>query len=406
MIAAPRRASRVDLPASSRVGRVVRPFARFTRLGAIALAVVALAACGGGSKKKTTPTPGSGSSSGSDATGMNDTGDPNGDGVPNSGSGTGGGDTGTGGGDLGTGTGGGDTGSGGDQTATGPDEPAPPPIVPPNLDISPEQARSEIDRHMSAAKAMLAKPDADGAILEAKATLAIDGTNVDAQIVIAHAYYLKRLNDTAEVILDTLWNKRRQAVDRNAYLFYVYGLVYDRNNDLVRAAAAYAKSVELNPNFASAQVNHGVHQLRNKQYAAAVATYERLTGSLGRTDASTWSSLGSAYRGQASDYDPGSPNRNALLLKAETAYKRALSANQSYGPAYYNLGLLYLDADPFPADSGSMDTLVRLNRAKTYFDEYKNMPGVDLALYDERVKDVTKLIKREEKRRKRSTGGG
>jgi hypothetical protein len=49
-----------------------------------------------------------------------------------------------------------------------------------------------------------------------------------------------------------------------------------------------------------------------------------------------------------------------------------------------------------------MDTLARLNRAKTYFDEYKNMPGVDMKLYDERTKDVTKLIKREEKKRAKS----
>jgi tetratricopeptide (TPR) repeat protein len=401
----------VDPAASSCVGSLVRPRSRFGRLGAIALAVaVALAACGGGSKKKTTPTPGAGSGAGSDAQGMNDTGDPTGEGVPTgggSGSGDGGGAGGSGSGDggglAGGGSGSGDGGGAGG-SGSGSAEPAPPPIVPPNLDISPEQARSEIERHLSAAKAMLAKPDPDGAILEAKAVLAIDGTSVDAQIVIAHGYYLKRLNDTAEVILDTLFTKRRSAVERNAYLFYVYGLVYDRNNDLVRAAAAYAKAVELDGNFASALTNHGVHQLRNKQYAAAVSTFERLTSSLGRADAATWSSLGSAYRGQAADYDPGSPNRNALLQQAETAYKRALAANRSYGPAYYNLGLLYLDADPFPDGGGALDALVRLNRAKTYFDEYKNMPGVDLALYDERMKDVTKLIKREEKRRKRSGG--
>ena len=43
-----------------------------------------------------------------------------------------------------------------------------------------------------------------------------------------------------------------------------------------------------------------------------------------------------------------------------------------------------------------------MQRAKTYFDEYKNMPGVDMTLYDERNKDVTKLIKREEKKRAKS----
>jgi tetratricopeptide (TPR) repeat protein len=398
-------ANRRDPSARSRVGSAVR------RLGTIglALALAAAVACGGGSKKKpTTPGAGSGSGSTADPTGMNDTGDPTGDGVPTGGGG--GGDTGGGGGgDMGGGGGGGDTGGGGgsDPVAAG-EEPAPPPIVPPNLDISPEQARSEVDRHLRQARSMLAaaKPDPDGAIIEAKAALAVDGTNVDAQIAIAHAYYLKRLTDTAEVILDTLFTKRRSAVERNAYLFYVYGLVYDRNNDLVRAAAAYAKAVELDGNFASALVNHRRPPAPTTSSTATRSRPSRsLTGPLSRTDAATWSALGSAYRGQAADYDPGSANKNQLLGRAENAYKRALAANQSYGPAYYNLGLLYLDADPFPDGGGAMDTLVRLNKAKTYFDEYKNMPGVDLALYDERLKDVTKLIKREEKKRKKAGGG-
>lgn len=396
--------SSVDRSPRPRVGSAVR------RLGALALALAvaasAGAACGGSSKKKTTPGTGSGSGSGSgDAVGMNDTGDPDGTGVPTSG----GGGSGSGGDvTLPVGTGGGDgegSGGGSDDVAV---EPAPPPIVAPNLDIPPEQARSEVERQLNTARNMLAaaKPDPDGAILAAKAALAIDGTSVDAQIIIAHAYYQKKLTDTAEVILDTLFTKRRAAVENSAYLNYVYGLIYDRNNEPARAFAAYKKAVALQGNFASALTNLGVHQLTNKQYADAVATYEKLTGQLGRTDASSWSSLGSAYRGQSADYDPGSPNRNQLLQRAEAAYKRALSANQSFGPAYYNLGLLYLDADPFPDGGGSLDTLVRLNRAKTYFDEYKNMPGVDLALYDERLKDVTKLIKREEKKRKKTTGGG
>ncbi|MEZ4401378.1 MAG: hypothetical protein R3B06_15240 [Kofleriaceae bacterium] len=373
------------------------------RLGSLGLALAvaaALAGCGGKKKDKTTPTGTGGGSAAGDATGMNDTGDPDGTGVPD---GTGG--TGGTGGDvtLPTGTGGGDGTDGGDVAGT----PTPPPIVAPNLDISPEQARAEVERNLAAARGKLAgaTPDPDGAILAAKAALAVDGTNVDAQIAIAHAYYLKKLTDTAEVILDTLNNKRRQAVENNAYLYYVYGLIYDRNNEPTRSFAAYRKAVALSPNFASALINLGVHQLDNKQYADATATFERLTGSLNRTDAPTWSSLGSAYRGRSADYEVGSPNRTQLLQQAETAYKRALAADQRYGPAYYNLGLLYLDADPFPEGGGAMDTLVRLNKAKTYFDEYKNMPGVDLALYDERLKDVTKLIKREEKKRKKSASG-
>ena len=48
----------------------------------------------------------------------------------------------------------------------------------------------------------------------------------------------------------------------------------------------------------------------------------------------------------------------------------------------------------------------RLNAAKDFLDKYKNMPNVDMKLYDERMKDVTKAVKREEKARKKAAKGG
>ncbi|MBZ0238087.1 MAG: tetratricopeptide repeat protein, partial [Deltaproteobacteria bacterium] len=300
----------------------------------------------------------------------------------------------------GDGTGG--DGTGGDGAGPG-EEPAPPPIVPPNLDISPEKARTQVEQHLRVARGMLGAktPDPDGAMREARAALAVDGTSIDAIVVIAHANYHKRLYDTAEVILDGLLEKRPTSRN-NEYLYYVYGLVYDKLGEPQKAFAAYKKAVSLAPSFASALVNLGVHQLANKQYRDAVETFERLTGQLGKNDAASWNSLGAAYRGISGDFDTGSPGRNEWISKAENAFKRAQTADRNYGPAYYNLGLLYLDASPFPTGSGPMDELARLNRAKTYFDEYKNMPGVDMKLYDERMKDVTKLIKREEKKRAKS----
>jgi tetratricopeptide (TPR) repeat protein len=385
---------------------------RFARLGLVALSSLALGAgaCGG-KDKGTSTTPaggGGGSAGGSDAVGMGDGTDPLGDGA-----GGGGGDGLGGGGDGGDGLdggGGGGTGDGGGDgsgTAGATDEPAPPPIIPPNLDISPEKARTEVERHLRTARNMLgaATPDADGAIREAQAALAVDGTSIDAIVVIAHANYHKRLYDTAEVILDGLLEKRSTSRN-NPNLYYVYGLVYDKINEPQKSFAAYKKAVELEPSFVSALINLGVHQLTNKQYRDAVRTYEKLTSQLGQNDAASWNSLGSAYRGMSGDFDPGSPGRDEWLGKAEGAFKRAQTANKNYGPAYYNLGLLYLDADPFPTSTGPMDTLVRLNRAKTYFDEYKNMAGVDMSLYDERMKDVTKLIKREEKKRAKAKREG
>lgn len=358
--------------------------------GALVLAV-AIAACGGGSKAAKT-TPGGGSAaSGDGSQSMNDGGDPA-DPGPGGTGGTGGtGDT--GGGEL---PGGGPV-AGGGEPGTGP-EPEPPPVIPPDLDPDPQQARAEVDRHLGLARAALSRPtpDADTALKEARLALAVDASSVDAAAMVAFAYYHKKLYDTAELVLDDLY--KRETAKKNANVNYVYGLVYDKTNRPERAVLAYQKAVGIDPNHGSALVNLGVHQLKNSQYSEAQRTFERLTKEFQRTDAITLTSLGSAYRGRSADYPNGSSERTQFVRSAEGQYKRALQASSSYGPAYYNLGLLYLDNDPFP---GVADAIARLNAAKAYFDQYKNQPGVDIKLYDERMKDVSKALKRAEKLKKK-----
>ena len=352
----------------------------YMKFGALLLSLAI--ACGGGNKKKDTTPTGGGSGSGQQS--MTDNG-------PN-GNGSGGGNTGgTGGGNTGGGLPDGNGGGGGDPTAG-------PPIVPPNLDTDPAAAKSQVDAHLTIAKNALAQatPDADKALAEARAALAIDAANVDAAAYVAFAYYHKKLYDTAELVLDDLF--KRETAKQNANVYYVYGLVYDHTNRPERAQLAYQKAVEINPNHSSALVNLGVHQLKNAQYVEATATFERLTQQFNRNDAITLTSLGSAYRGHSADFQAG-PERDRLVQTADKAYKAALQANANYGPAYYNLGLLYLDTDPFP---GISDPLARLNAAKAFFDQYKNMPGVDIKLYDSRMKDVDKVIKRIQKQQKKS----
>ncbi len=352
------------------------------RFGTVVLcsALAVAAACGGGNKGgKTTPTGGSGA--GSQAS--NDPADP-----------TGGGTGGTGGGttpDPGT-PGGGTPTPGGDS-----DGPA---VTFPNHDPDPAQAKSEVDRHLKVAKAALSAPvpDGDTALKEARAALALDATSVDAAAYVAFAYYHKKLFDTAELVLDDVY--KRDAAKANANVNYVYGLIYDRTNRPEKAIVAYKKAVEADSKHASAWVNLGVHQLRNGQYQEAQQTFERLTKEFGRNDVITLTSLGSAYRGRSADYPQGASERDQFVRTAEAAYKRALQANGDYGPAYYNLGLLYLDTDPFP---GVADTVQRLNAAKAYFEQYKNKPSFDLKLYESRIKDVDKAIKRAQKKKKGST---
>jgi tetratricopeptide (TPR) repeat protein len=349
---------------------------------ALVLCLVTATACGGKKNGKTTPDPKAGSGDQS----MKDPADPTG------GPATPGDPTGT------------PTGPG---TPTNPGDPntnpAGPPVAVPNQDPDPAAVKSQVDAQLTIAKGALsqATPDADGAIRAAKAALALDSTNVEAAAYVAFGYYHKRLYDTAELVLDDLF--KREAAKNNAMVYYVYGLVYDRTNRPERAFKAYSKAVELDGRHASALVNLGVHQLKNTQYAEAQKTFERLTKEFNRADAITLTSLGSAYRGRASEYPPGAPERDQLVRQAEAQYKRAMQANGNYGPAYYNLGLLYLDTDPYP---GVADTMARLNAAKGYFDQYKNMPGVDMKLYDTRAKDVDRLIKKAQKKAKKPPAGG
>jgi tetratricopeptide (TPR) repeat protein len=335
----------------------------------------AAAACGGAQKTDTTPKPAAGSGSGDPAS-MGTTTDPSAT-TPASGN---------------------DGAPGTQQTTAQPttaSQPSGPPIVPPNLDPDPAQARSQVDQHLGIAKQYLqaSPPDADGALREAKQALAIDATSVDAAAMIAFAYYHKHLYDTAEIVLDDVF--KRDAAKKNANIYYIYGLVYDHTNRADQARLAFETAVQLDGNFASALVDLGEHQLENKQYGDATITFERLTGQLRRNDAVTWTSLGSSYRGKSGDLQAGDSQRDRLIETAESSYKKALGINPGYGPAYYNLGLLYLDSDPYPGMANAID---RVNTAKQYFDQYKATPGSDGKLYDERVKDINKLLKRLQKK--------
>lgn len=393
-----------DLPAMSCV-RSSMTLRRCPRLVAV-LALAVCAACGGSDKKATTtPAAADKPKTTGDPQSMNDTGEPGGPavgGVAGTSGGNAPGNT-PGGNPPGSAPGTGNTPGGPGPNAAPPYEPPPTPVVTlPNYDPDPAQAKSQVDQHLQIARAALAAPipDPDGALREARYALQIDAASVDAAAMVAFAYYHKKLYDTAELVLDDLF--KRAVAKQNANVYYVYGLVYDHTNRPDQAVLSFKKAIELNPNHASALVNLGVHQLQNSQYAEALQTFERLVNQFGRNDVITLTSLGSAYRGHAADYPTGSPDHDDNVRRAEAAYKRALQANAGYGPAYYNLGLLYLDNEPFP---GLADNLLRLNTSKGYFDQYKNMANVDMKLYDDRMKDVTKAIKRAEKQQKKSKGG-
>ncbi len=277
-----------------------------------------------------------------------------------------------------------------------------PVIVAPDLDLASSAQSDKVARHVAAGwSALVSTPkDPDKAIREAKLALKASPSSVDAVAVLAHGYYSKRLYDTAEVILDLLYAERKAATEANAHIFHTYGLLYEATDRPENALVAYKKAGAINPRHSSAQINLGAFYLRNKQYTAAREIYEGLSKRAGVSSAVVWCNLGSAYRGQSSLLRGN--RRDTFLKAANRAYERALQIDRKYAPAYYNLALLYLDASPFPGTSGNLDNLARLERAGSFLAEYRKMPGADADLAATRAKRITKLIKREKKRRKRA----
>ncbi len=276
-----------------------------------------------------------------------------------------------------------------------------PGVKPPGLDLTPAEKQRRIAEHLKRGQTALdSSNDPDFAINEARQALAVDETSVDAMVLLAHGQYAKGYYD---LVQDVLEKALARGGDKNKKLHFLFGLVHDRNKRDDQALAEYQKAVDLDANYRSALMNLGVHLLRSKRYQEAVSLYERLTGPLGFRNPASLTNLGSAYRGQSAEFGTSDiRRRNDLLLKAERAYQQALASDRNYGNAYYNMGLLYLDADPFPEGANDMDLVKRLQRAKSQFDDYRRLPGADQKLADDQVAVAQKLIDKEERARQKA----
>jgi len=375
----------------------------FGTFSAVLLAAALAAGCGG--KSKGAPAgPGTGSTAGMQSQGADTRGN-----VKNTGAGSAtAGNGATAGGD----TAGGDDAAGGNtaggDTAGGDEQPPPPKAEPPVADISEAEAQKQAASHLQMARKALEGPkrSPDAAISAARDALSVDPNSVDAVVYLAHAYYFKKLYSTADVILLRALSSPNVRIakkaNKHAGVFYVRGLVYDATDEPQKAELAYAKAHELDPNHKGAMMNLGVHYIQDSRYADAQALFEKLVNQLGVRTPASWTDLGSCYRGRSASSSLGKQQRNRFLMQAESAYKRAVDMNKNYAPAYYDLGLLYMDASPFPLGGQNMDELKRMQRAKTYFDEYRGLPGAEINRVDEMLRKISKEIKKEEKRRKKA----
>jgi len=243
--------------------------------------------------------------------------------------------------------------------------PALPGPKPATLDLTAERRSAIVNDELRKADSALKARNADGAVRAARTALDADESNAAAMIRLAHGYYLKGYDDKVEAVL-TIAKKRRDG-EHDPVLWMLLGLTYDRNNREDEALAAYEKATQLKPDYIAALHNKGTIYLKRKRYADAVTTYERLV-SLQSQSPRAHTYLGAAYRGRSAD---DAAQREGLLRKAESELRMAMNINPAYAPAYFNMGILYLDADPFPG----MDALPRMQNAQKFLAEYKQKAG-------------------------------
>lgn len=298
------------------------------------------------------------------------------------------------------------TGPGGEPVAETPtqpiEEPPPPkrePPKPPGQDLPADERDRIIKSRLTIGQEAARKGDAEGMIREAMGVLDVEETNVDAMILLAHGYYLRGNLDKSEAVLTEAL--KQEASRGRGKLYMLFGLIYDKTEREDLALQAYTKCVQVNPNYASAWTNRGVILARRKVFGGdmgAVVSFEKAIQLTGRNKSPRLHShLGAAYRGLASD-EKG--QREDLLKKAETEFKTAFTINPNYAQAYFNLGLLYFDADPYPG----MDKLQRLSMAMRYLKEYQRVLGPAYKAgdkSDEYIATAQKAYEQEEKAIKR-----
>ena len=267
---------------------------------------------------------------------------------------------------------------GGDTTAkeekpTQPEELPPPkkePPKPPGQDLPPEERDRIIKSRLATGNEAARKFDSDAMIREAMGVLDVEETNSDAMILLAHGYYLKGNLDKAEAVLNEAL--KQESARQKGKLWMLFGLIYDKTNREDAALMAYTKATDANANYAAAWTNRGVIMQKRKVFGGdggSVACFEKAIALIGRNkSAKLHSHLGSAYRGLSTDQPA---QRDELLRKAEAELKTAVTIDANYAPAYFNLGLLYFDADNYPG----MDKLQRLSMAMRYLKEYQRVLG-------------------------------
>ncbi len=235
------------------------------------------------------------------------------------------------------------------------------------LDLTETERDALVAPRLERARKALAERDLDKAIAELRPVFEVDSESVDALLLMARAYLEKGWLAKAQRILVTATKSGKGA--GSARLWMMLGLVHEQSgNELALARDAYAKATKLKPNYAKAWTNLGAAHLELGDYEAAVANLETAL-SIDSESVVALTNMGTAYRRHATQVRQDRKERDELVRKAEDAYRSAIAVDESYAPAHFDLGLLYLDTSGFP---GRQDA-DRLRLAVRHLREYERL---------------------------------
>jgi tetratricopeptide (TPR) repeat protein len=231
-----------------------------------------------------------------------------------------------------------------------------------------------------AAAAALKRGRYEDAIAACKRALQRDERYVPALVVMAKSYYYLKKYELSGAIIDLV-----QKLDTsNAEAYNLLGFLALQRNDTISATAAFKKATESKGDYGVAWNSLAAMYLSSKNYDAALDAAQNAVRNLPNFDKAHLN-LGSALRGKQQ------------YPEAEREYRKALELNASYADAYFNLGVLYLDAPKM----GELDLVTKLNTAIGHFAKYKNLASYRLAKddpVDGYIDEARKGIDREQKR--------
>jgi tetratricopeptide (TPR) repeat protein len=231
--------------------------------------------------------------------------------------------------------------------------PAPPPTPAPTEPAASDKTAPIPTAEVSNALMLVRRGQYEQAINQAKAALRRNEKYAPAMVVMGRAYYQLNKSEFAESICDLALS-----IDASqGECHIIKGFVALKNDNDPVAREQFEKATKAKPGLGAAWLNLGVQYLKVKNYTAAITALEEATR-LMASRAEAHLNLGSAYRGAGAQDQ---------LTKAQASYTKALQLKPNYAAAYFNLGILFLDAVTFPG----MTKLQQLNTAVSHFNSYK-----------------------------------